>query len=455
MNRGAVEISSQEGLADSVVLVSPTLIAGLGLSEDRPVRIRFGTRSTLAEFLAVHDQPPEHMILSPQLARALALEQPLRTTVGMDEQGEVALGPLVGLLISKRKLESLLAGAVDTVYCRYTRYALEVNAVLCFFTSAGLDLIQGTVQGYMLRDGRSDWEFRRFPIPRVIYDRCFGEAGRGESAQVRGLLAGWDSTVVNGPVKITKLAAFEALRGDPEVEQYLPYTVPFSPKALKAVLDTYPDVYVKPNALYKGKGVLRLTRQGSGWLVQVQGPEIGSHFLPDKKSVERTLLPLAERHDYVIQEGLALATYLGNRFDFRSLVQKNGNEEWTVSGLAARLAPVGGTITSPRSGGSVARAQEVLQHAFPERWESVLEALEHASLIMSRKIDARLGPCIELGLDVGVLRDGSVKLIEANGKPLRVSLQRLRDPLITERIHRYPIHCAAAMDLAGWREVPS
>lgn len=453
VDRCSVEVSSWEGLAGSVASASPALLASLGLSGERPVWIRFGIQSAPALIRVVPELPPGSLILSASLAKVLTLGHPLQMTAGMNDQGELALGPLVGLLISQRKLGLVLAGLSDSIYGRYARHAREVGTVLCFFTLAGLNPLTGTVRGYLLGNGEDSWEARDFPIPRVIYDRCFGDAGRWEAVRVRELTAELGCTVVNRPVKITKLGAFEALLGDPEVDRYLPYTIPFSPQALGAALDTYPDLYLKPNALYKGKGVLRLTRGEAGWILHAQGAEALSHGLPDKDAVARALAPLTERLAYVIQEGLALATYFGNRFDFRSLVQKGGSDEWTVSGLVARLAPVGGTVTSPRSGGLVVRADAALRHAFPDRWQQVLKDLEQASLAMARKLDARLGPCVELGLDIGVLQDGSVKLIEANGKPLRVSLQRLREPLITERIDRYPIHWAAAMDLSGPQEV--
>ena len=41
--------------------------------------------------------------------------------------------------------------------------------------------------------------------------------------------------------------------------------------------------------------------------------------------------------------------------------------------------------------------------------------------------------------------------IEVNGRPLMVSLQRLRDPLAAERINRYPVHYAAWLETGGDR----
>jgi hypothetical protein len=361
---------------------------------------------------------------------------------------------VVGLLVSQAKLNAVLAGKRDTVYCRYARYAREAKVTLLFFSAGGVNAEAGTVSGYRHRcraGAPCEWLPVRRPFPAVIYDRCFGQSGRVEAAAVRTIAGDRGATVVNHLPKITKLQAFEALHGAPDVAAYLPYTVPLTADSLAQALKERDDLYIKPDALYKGQGIYRLTRRGSDWLIRTReewgnASKWAACRCEARRALRRRLEPDTT---YLIQEGLPLATYLGARFDFRSLVQKDGRGRWTVSAVVARLAPVGSVITSPRSGGQVASTGRVLRHAFGERWKQVLADLKAASLAIARRIDEGLGPCTELGLDMAVLQDGAVKLIEVNGKPLRVSLERLEDPLVRERINRLPIHHAAG--LAGAR----
>lgn len=381
-------------------------------------------------------------------------EKESRLALGGTSADEMTIGPLIGLLISRSKLEAVLAGRQDTVYCRYARYAREIGATLIFFAESDVDPNQAVVRGYVHDCTGStgcQWAAARYPIPRVIYDRCFGEAGREQAARMRVLARELGTRVVNNLPKITKLQAFAVLSPYPELARYLPFTAPLTAKSLAAAMKTYSDLYLKPDALYKGIGVHRLIRQKRGWVVHSRS-DLGNETqsFSNKKSVQEALAPLRNKEaHYLVQEGLPLATYLGNRFDFRSLVQKNGQGAWTVTGLVARIAPEGSVITSPRSGGQIALADRVLRHAFPSRWAEIAADLERVSVELCERLDSHLGPCIELGLDLAVVEDGAVKLIEANGKPLRVSLTRLKDPLVGERIERCPIHSLAHLASQG------
>lgn len=91
----------------------------------------------------------------------------------------------------------------------------------------------------------------------------------------------------------------------------------------------------------------------------------------------------------------------------------------------------------------------VLQHVFGSRGRSVLADVKEATRAIARAMDAALGPLYELGIDLAVLDDGSVRLIEVNGMPLKVSLHRLDDPFANERIDRYPVHYAAWLEIRG------
>lgn len=435
------------------VAMAPELGGRLALMANQPCWLRLGLRRVRAVYRPDPALPPEQVQAPPGLAGALALSGPLRLSAWRARPGEIALGPLVGLLVSRAKLEAVLSGHLDTVYCRYSTYAREVGAALFFFAPDGLDPDAGAVQGYQLeRSAGGDWAWhpRRFPLPRVVYDRCFGQQSRMEAAAVRSLARRLGMTVVNHPVKIAKLQALEVLREYPELGPYLPFTAPLTPASLFASLRAYDDLYLKPNALYKGQGVYRLVRCDDGWLLQSR-EEWGNAVRPlaGPAAVAEALEPFLdpEAH-YLVQEGLSLATYLGNRFDFRALVQKDGRGEWAVTGVVARLAPLGSVITSPRSGGHIAAADRVLRHAFPDRWQAVYSELERVSVAVAERMESQLGPCAELGLDAGVLADGAVRLIEVNGKPLKVSLQRLHDPLVAEQMNRCPIHYAASLDLA-------
>jgi hypothetical protein len=353
-------------------------------------------------------------------------------------------GPQIGLLISEVALRRVLGGHKEKYYCRYARYAREAGASLTFFAASGLNEKQGTVTGYRHKCGTGEactWEPVTGPAPRAIYDRCFSETARPEALRVRAIARRLGLKVVNQPVKVTKLMTFEALSHNPDLAEYLPFTAPLTAATLAEAMERFDDLYLKPDNLYKGKGVHRLTRKGDRWLLQRRsGQRNVTRRLTPQMVPEALKQMLRANSRYLVQEGLDLATYAGNRFDFRSLVQKDGQGRWVVTGLVARVAPVGGVITSPRSGGQVAPPEQALASLFGEEARSIVADILRVSVLLATEAEHHFGLCVELGLDLGVIRSGQIKLIEVNGKPMRVSLERLHDPMIDERIHRYPIH---------------
>ncbi len=433
---------------------TPRLLSSLDIADGEIIHVRFGQRSIPVLFQAAQEIAPDGLQASRVVSISLALVSDLDCTVWRSGPREISIGPLIGLMISRPKLQSIIRGKRDQVYCRYAAYAREAGAVLAFFAPPVPSRSNATIQAFLYEcsgGGPGQWRPVTIPLPAVVYDRAFGAAGRAAAEQFRRTWGDKGTVVVNRPVKITKMMAFSALGSCEELAAHLPFTQSLTPEVLASAMERYDDLYLKPNALSKGKGVLRLTRSNSGWLLQGRSNagNLVTSF-PSEEAVQRELAAtLSEKYQYVLQEGLALSRYLGNRFDFRSLVQKDGQGRWRVTGLVARIAPEGSAITSPRSGGQTATPEQALEHAFGDRYPEVLAEIHRVSLAIAERIDERLGPCAELGLDLGVIEDGAVKLIEVNGIPLRVSLERLRDPLVSERINRFPIHYAASLDAKG------
>lgn len=453
MERHIIRVTAEADAAvrTCTASASPSLLSRVALSPDQTCPLRFGLAKELVQWRAEEGLGDDELRLSRPLADRLRLQTPLSLTLFRPAPDQVALGPLVGLLIAGTKLAAVQDGLNDHIYCRYAVAAREAGILLLFFAAEGLDLARGTLHGYLHHcegAGQCQWIPLQAAIPRVIYDRSFGQPARTAAAELRRATNELGVVVVNRPIKITKLQAFDALRPPGDLAPHIPLTLPLSLELLTSLVDHYDDLYLKPDSLYKGKGVCRLMRQGSGWTLQTRA-EGGNQsiLIPTKADFADALAELLMPDlPYVVQEGLPLATYLGNRFDLRSLVQRDGSGAWRVSGVVARIAPTGSVITSPRSGGQIAAVDSALEHAFGPRASQIRREIDRVSLAHAERIDQHLGPCAELGLDLGVLEDGSIKLIEVNGIPLRVSLDRLNDPMVGEQIERLPIHFAAYLD---------
>lgn len=413
-----------------------------GTSEER---LHFGLRSQPITVVRTTTMPPGCAELTKSGAKALRVPHPARLHIFRTGRQDLRLGPLIGVYISSEKLAELEDGEQDSVYLRFTRYAEEIGACLVFVTRDGIRPERKIAHAHRYQNGKL--QPVQVPLPRVLYDRCFGHNARGAAHWLRGVAAELGIVVVNNPVRLTKLPSYEAIASDPALKYVVPYYAPLSAAALEEAAAQYDVLYVKPSNLSKGRGVCRVYRRGKRWVMEETGS--GGPVRSTYETAEEIIQDLPARGPYLIQEALDLATYLGNRYDFRALVQKNGTGEWQLSGLVARIAPLEGVVTSPRSGGLVAEALTVLEHSFGRaKGRQVLYDLTRTCIRIAMRIEEVYGLCVELGLDIGVTKDGSIRLIEANGRPLKVSLVRLNDPAINGPIIRLPINFAAALDLA-------
>lgn len=450
---------------DHTVTMATDLATALELGDvdsgGHSVRLCFGLRSQPVTVVVDPGLPPGALRLTGRTARVLLLPGRGRLGIYWSEPGHLRLGPLVGVLISTTSLASLRKRR-NRVYEAFTRYAAEVGAVIVFFTINGYKgsktVRRRTRDGRRPRRPGQDYlaAFRlqrgrpvrvRTPLPRVIYDRCFGPGSRLQAIKLRHLIRSMGVTVINQPVKITKLATYQALRENRRLRAVVPFSAPLSLKALQGAGQRYPVLYLKPDNLSRGWGVYRVKRRGTSWLLERQAKGRGgrTRIFPGAGELLRWL---PKQSPYLLQEAVDLATFMGNRFDFRALMQKDGAGRWELTGLVARIAPERGVVTSPRSGGMVSPPLRVLQAAFgPEGGLAALETLRETCLQIARQMEKAFGLCVELGIDIGITRDGEPKLIEVNGRPLKVSLDRLNDPATNQRIHRYPIYFAAHLDM--------
>lgn len=453
MARFSVQIHTISGAADEPVRTGPAVLRALGLREGERYRLRFGTRRVTTRLRGEGSLGGDRIALPAPLARHLLLPAPLTAAVGPAGDGVLEIGPLVGLLTPRRLLAAMGDRGLQPPYSHYVDSALEAGAVPVLFAGGDFDSQARRVRGYVPA-GRDPNQRRLLamesPLPRVVF-HAFNSLERPEAEEFESVAPRLGCLVVDGWQRIPKPVGYDILCQHRWLARHVPDTDRLTPQTLRAALSRYDDLYLKPDAGARGEGVYRLTRARRGWVLTTEGTRGPLKFqLPDRAAVLATVRKrLARGTPYLIQEGLPLATFLGNRFDLRALAQKDGRGRWMLAGLAARVAPPGSPITSPLRGALVARPADVLRLAFPGRWQEVLQDVHRVVLVAAETIDRALGPRFEIGVDIAVLQDGTIKIIEVNGAPRKTSLEMLRDPLITERVYRLPIHYTIGLALRG------
>lgn len=127
---------------------------------------------------------------------------------------------------------------------------------------------------------------------------------------------------------------------------------------------------------------------------------------------------------YVVQPYLELDTPERQPFDIRILFQKDPKEGWIETGRAVRVGKKE-SLTSNLDGGGTA----VEPDGFLAKWytktqlEQINKDIQTILTHLPERLEKLHGPLIELGLDIGIDKQGQVWIIEVNSKPGRDSFK--------------------------------
>lgn len=376
---------------------------------------------------------------------------PSNTVMQIRKVGDehIEIGPLIGVFISPTKIAALIEGKRDSVYEQISYVSNNLYGLCAFFSIGDIDWDKRLIKALLWNDGK--WSNCILPLPKVIYDRCFGKNARNDSIKLRKEL-GREYSIINAAPKLNKWETIIALRKNKKLIDIIPETTLYHTyKDVEEALYKLPSVYLKPDSLYKGKGVYRVSRpqEGSSFKVEhraeIKNKNLVTYF-NDLSEIDKLISNYAILgNGYIIQEEILKACYKGYPFDFRLLLQKDWEGNWQPSGIAVRIAAPGSIITSPRSGGAVEGFSTVIKEVFNEDIGAKNGLYENVITIageVADTIEKEFGDFAEIGLDMTIDINKKVWIIEANGKPLKVSLKRLNDPKVMVRSYNRPIEYA-------------
>lgn len=426
--------------------------------DQEEVVLQFGCARLLIEKDALMG-PRGGLKVPARAARQLLLPD-LDSIGGVVSDHRIIFGPLIGIFVSEHDIEQLAQGLCKNHnFYRYVNECDRLGALACFFSLKNISRSRRLVRGwfYKKRLGQQgQWASRLFPLPAVIYDRCFGTHGRSDGTKLREMLSNIRHvTVFNAIPKLCKWETYQVLKRVPELAACLPRTALLhANQQIAALVKSCQAIYLKPDGLSKGHGVFRLSKTSDGFLLESRKPQRNvKRHLKNLQGILSFLAPYAEAGGgYIIQEKIPLAKYQGKQFDMRVLCQKDINGNWIVAGVAVRVAAPHSVITSPRSGGSVISWPHTLKTVFhqkPGQPKGIAAKVSRIALTACQAIENHFGCCAELGLDMGIDHNGRVWIIEANAKPLKVSLTRLKDSHLEHEIYANPIRFAYHLAVTG------
>ncbi|MGI6412097.1 MAG: YheC/YheD family protein [Syntrophomonadaceae bacterium] len=428
-----------------IIYISETLINKLGIPDQYAIRVRVGSLEVLSK-LVVKNIKRKTFMLSPELSRALLLKKRKPLKLRYDSaNNSIHLGPTIGILASSIPHKSgYEATSTQAELIYLSKLSKTLNAQVYVFTPTSINWSNLTTRGYVyVTTGteKGGWRSSTYPLPDVVYDRITTRTSESKSKikETKKRLMDLPHLRYFNPSFLNKWKVYETLIVNPRLRQHIPETRQLTVSNFKDLLSKYKTVYVKPSNGSLGKGIIRVSKEngGSGYLVYKAG-RIKGHAESEEDFMNKTKKIRAGR-PYIVQQGIDLATYNKSAFDVRIIYQKNANGEWQISKKFVRVAPRGSTISNLSSGGRAVTVRKVFKVLYrkadviEQRNSQLKELCKIVAETLENKCNGIFG---ELGLDIGMDRNGVPWLIEVNSKPRKTTETELSATIVRNTFRR-------------------
>ncbi|MCM3628637.1 YheC/YheD family protein [Paenibacillus glycanilyticus] len=408
-----VEVTYSGKLRKDQAAVSSSLMEAWRLAPSTIVAINVGHLTVQASARPLQSPQPK-IILSKQLYSRLSIPKPCKLYAYYQEQA-IRLGPVVGVVLNSSKFEGISNHFLRSHTSKYPMLLYKFNPAAIGWKSYK---VRGT---FLVRKGKSlKWRKAAAPFPNVIYNQIKSRKIYQTALYKRFFkyLRKAGSTIFNHNY-FDKGDMYAFISNDTQLKAYLPLSY-ISPSAdqIEELLAMTPSVFLKPLKGSGGQGIYKISRT-TGETPYYCEAVFGNTQI--RKSYA-TLSLLLQNHvqklsSYLVQQGVELMRYGPDFFDLRIQLNKDGKNEWVVTAIGANINHPSKITTH---GGWIKTGSYVLNEVFQQQAAGIEEKIAALSMRIGYVLEKGYGHELgDLGIDLGVDRDGRVWIFEANSAPGR------------------------------------
>lgn len=295
------------------------------------------------------------------------------------------------------------------------------------------------VNGEMYNAITEQWEQMTFPLPELLYDRCFYQ--EDDHSKKCKIITNWlkesGKTSFLGQGLPNKLNIYATLKNT-KLAPYLVQSEPFtSAKTFMKQLKKHSPLVLKPVYGSQGTGIYVIALEADTIVIRTdKHTKQVKQILPLHKAMA-WLERLTSKYDYLIQPFLFLVDQQNRPFDLRIFMQKDENGEWQERARAMRTGHENGIISNLSAGGSISPYEQWLER-IPERQKSFLSAeLTEILTDLPFIMETCFSTLFELGIDIGIDNDGGIWILDINSKPGRKIVIQT-DPHLADVLYSSP-----------------
>ncbi|MDP5274396.1 YheC/YheD family endospore coat-associated protein [Chengkuizengella axinellae] len=349
-------------------------------------------------------------------------------------QNKIKPKSIIGILtLSKKKSDFFGAkqNFIDII-AKGRQFNQEVYVV----TTKDLKLNQNKINGYYYDENQNQWNTKKIPIPSVLYNRISNRKLESLPETKRLIINCLNHKHIHvfNPFFFNKWSLFKWLRKSKKIKVYVPLTqklIGF--KEINNLFKKFDTLYIKPIKGKAGSGIMRIKKNVESdftYELKIQGKKtIGTYQFNTLQELNKEIKKNIIGGEYIVQQGIELATNHEHPFDLRVLAQKNGSGIWNISGIGARVAGEKSITTHVPRGGRIDDPQKLLTSFFGvEEATQILQKVRNTTLNICKQIEKastyQLG---EMSMDLGIDKNGGIWFFEANSKPMKFDEPQIRD----------------------------
>ncbi|NBI28267.1 YheC/YheD family endospore coat-associated protein [Chengkuizengella marina] len=351
----------------------------------------------------------------------------------------------LGIMVSD--LNTALSDGSQNFYKRLCVFGLKLKITVLIFALHQIQWEKNQLTGVVYKNKK--WITKTFPIPTLIYDRCFIDSQEQFLLYRKQLLMIKNNKKVQflGNRLMDKWSVYDVLKSKPYIKNVLPKTELYkNTGTIKQWLDSQNEFILKPINGSHGKAILHIKKNNHNDYV-IRGRDKNNVPLDvtyeKYTSLANSIQQFIQKRKYVIQQYLQLKTKSDTSFDIRALVQKNGSGHWQFTGMAVRCGQPGSLTSNLHGGGFVREVRPFLINEFGEtKTVQIMNSIHKIVEQLPAVLETHFGRLSELGIDLGVDSLAKVWLLEANSKPGRSIFNHLKDKNLKNRSIQLPIYYA-------------
>ncbi|WP_462408893.1 YheC/YheD family endospore coat-associated protein [Neobacillus sp. Marseille-QA0830] len=326
---------------------------------------------------------------------------------------------------------------IDEIASLAQSYGMEC----CRFIPSQINPHTQQVKGKMYVPEANSWMDSEFPVPAILYDRCF--YGDDEHSKQCLTIVSWlkdrkDVTFLGYGLP-NKLELYHSLKTT-NLSPYLPPSQSLEDsRAVLKELENQNKIILKPINGSQGHGIYFLKKSHKTIQVKTEKQQkLISRIFPNEAKFLKWLDSLVTKYPYLMQPYYELYDQNLQPFDVRVLLQKNGQGKWRELGRGLRTGQPGGILSNLSAGGSVSQFSEWISSLPPATSEYIQQELHYILTELPKLLESQFLPLFEIGVDIGIAKNGSIWILDINSKPGRKVLLQTH-PELSEILYRAPL----------------